>query len=68
LYMPDIKFNRKIGAYAGKYFTVEGGDLTQEEWDAYAPSVLPTAQDEERLKDYFKDPSWIAPKGKNEAA
>ncbi|HET9096595.1 MAG TPA: Phenylacetic acid catabolic protein, partial [Candidatus Baltobacteraceae bacterium] len=46
LYMPDIKFNRKIGAYAGKYFTVEGGDLTQEEWDAYAPSVLPTAQDE----------------------
>ena len=68
LYMPDIKFNRKIGAYAGKFFTVEGREVTKEEWDAYAPSVLPTAQDEERLQDYFKDPSWIAPKGKSEAA
>ena len=68
LYMPDIKFNRKIGAYAGKYFAIDGRELTKEEWDAYAPSVLPAEQDEERLKDYFKDPSWIAPKGKSEAA
>lgn len=68
LYMPDIRFNRKIGAYAGQYWTVDGRQLTKEEWDAYAPSVLPTAQDEEHLKEYFKDPSWIAPKGKSEAA
>lgn len=68
LVMPDIRFNRKIGAYAGTYFAVDGRELTKEEWDVYAPGVLPTAQDEERLKDYFNDPSWIAPKGKNEAA
>jgi benzoyl-CoA 2,3-dioxygenase component B len=68
LCMPDIRFNRKIGAYAGQYWTVDGRQLTKDEWDAYAPTVLPNAQDEERLKDYFKDPSWIAPKGKSEAA
>jgi benzoyl-CoA 2,3-dioxygenase component B len=68
LYMPDIRFNREIGAYAGQYWTVDGRQLTQEEWTAYAASVLPTPQDDERLKEYFKDPNWIAPKGKSEAA
>jgi hypothetical protein len=65
--MPDIRFNRQIGAYAGEYWSVDGRKLTKEEWDAYAPAVLPGPQDEERLKDYFNDPSWIAPKGKSEA-
>ncbi len=68
LYMPDIRFNRAIGAYAGQHWTVDGRQLTQEEWEAYAPTVLPSQNDEELLKDYFKNPSWIAPKGKNEAA
>ena len=68
LYMPDIRFNRKIGAYAGQYWSVDGQQLTKEAWDTYAPSVLPTEQDEQRLKEYFKDPAWIAPKGKSEAA
>lgn len=67
IYAPDIRFNRQIGAYAGQYWSVDGRQLTKAEWEAYAPTVLPTAQDEERLKDYFKDPSWIAPKGKSEA-
>ena len=68
LYMPDIRFNRKIGAYSGQYWSVDGRQLTKEQWDAYAPSILPSAQDEEQLKAFFKDPSWIAPKGKSEAA
>jgi len=68
LYMPDIRFNREIGAYAGQHFAVDGRQLTQQEWEAYAPTVLPGAQDEDLLKNYFKNPSWIAPKGKNEAA
>jgi benzoyl-CoA 2,3-epoxidase subunit B len=68
LYAPDMRFNRKIGVYAGQYWSVDGRQLTKEEWDAYAPTVLPTAQDDEQLQEYFKDPSWIAPKGKNEAA
>ena len=66
LVMPDIRFNRKIGQYGGEYWTVDGRRLDAQAWAAYAPTVLPTAQDEERLKDYFKDASWISPKGKNE--
>jgi benzoyl-CoA 2,3-dioxygenase component B len=68
LYMPDIRFNRKIGVYAGQYWSVDGRQLTAEEWEAYAPTVLPTQADEDRLKEFFKDPAWIAPKGKSEAA
>jgi benzoyl-CoA 2,3-dioxygenase component B len=68
LYMPDIRFNRKIGAYANQYWTVDGRQLTKEEWDAYAQAVLPAPQDDEQLRAYFKDPNWIAPKGKSEAA
>ena len=43
---------------------VDGRELTEEEWAAYAPTVLPTEADEAKLKEYFKDPNWIAPKGK----
>ena len=63
--MPDIKFNRHIGEFAGKHFSVDGRELTQAEWQAYAPSVLPTPEDDVLLNEYFKDPAWIAPKGKN---
>ncbi|MGZ3547962.1 MAG: Phenylacetic acid catabolic protein [Vulcanimicrobiaceae bacterium] len=65
IFMPDIKFNRHIGEYAGKHFSVDGRELTQAQWKAYAPAVLPTQEDDALLKDYFKDPAWIAPKGKN---
>ena len=68
IYMPDMRFNRKIGAYKDQYWTVDGRQLNAQEWEAYAPSVLPSEKDEELLKSYFKDPAWIAPKGKSEAA
>jgi benzoyl-CoA 2,3-dioxygenase component B len=64
LYLPDMRFNRKIGEYAGQRYAVDGRKLTEDEWRAYAPSVLPNVADEATLKDYFKDPNWIAPKGK----
>ncbi|HZT13318.1 MAG TPA: Phenylacetic acid catabolic protein [Candidatus Baltobacteraceae bacterium] len=68
IYMPDMRFNRQIGDFAGQHWTVDGRQLTAQEWEAYAPTVLPTQADEERLEAYFKNPSWIAPKGKSEAA
>ncbi len=58
-----MRFNRKIGDYAGKRYTVDGRELSEAEWDAYAPTVLPTEADEAKLKEYFKDPNWIATKG-----
>jgi benzoyl-CoA 2,3-dioxygenase component B len=63
LYLPDMRFNRKIGDYAGERYTVDGRKLTEEEWTAYAPTVLPTEADETKLNECFKDPNWIAPKG-----
>lgn len=62
LYVPDIRFNRKIGQFAGEYWSADGRKLNQQEWDAHAPSVLPNAQDDVLLRDYFKNPDWIAPK------
>ena len=63
LYAPDMKFNRMIGQYAGAHYSIDGRRLSDEEWKAYAPTVLPTEQDEQTLKAFFKDPAWIAPKG-----
>lgn len=63
---PDLKFNRQIGEYAGKYFNVHGEPMTREEFEAYLPTVLPTDQDREVLADIFKEKDWIAPKGEKE--
>ncbi len=65
LYVPDIRFNRKIGQYAGEYWSTDGRSLTQAEWDAYLLTVLPNAQDERTVQELTKDSSWIAPKGKD---
>jgi hypothetical protein len=59
-----MRFNRKIGAYGDARYSVDGRRLTEEEWQAYAPSVLPAQSDEAVLAEYFKNPNWIAPKGK----
>ncbi|MBV8371946.1 MAG: hypothetical protein JOY69_01680, partial [Candidatus Eremiobacteraeota bacterium] len=48
---------------AGARYAVDGRKITEAEWQAYAPTVLPTAADETKLAEYFKNPNWIAPKG-----
>ncbi|MDQ6823412.1 MAG: phenylacetate-CoA oxygenase subunit PaaI [Candidatus Eremiobacteraeota bacterium] len=65
--MPDMRFNRHIGEYSGQYWTTEGRRLSAQEWEAYAPTALPSKQDEDRLNECFKNPGWIAPKGKSAA-
>ncbi|HTU70827.1 MAG TPA: Phenylacetic acid catabolic protein [Candidatus Baltobacteraceae bacterium] len=61
-YVPDMRFNRRIGAFAGKRYAVDGRELTEHEWEAYAPTVLPTPADEVALAEFFKNPEWIAPR------
>ena len=63
LYVPDMRFNRKIGQFAGERYATDGRKLTEEEWAAYMPTVLPTPADDAVLATYFKNPDWIAPKG-----
>ncbi len=64
LYVPDMRFNRKIGDHTDEHWSVDGRRLTDDEWAAYTPSVLPMPDDETRLAELFKDPNWIAPKGR----
>lgn len=65
LYVPDMRFNRKIGEFKEQRWSVDGRRLTEQEWPAYAATVLPTPQDDTILTEYFKNPAWIAPKGKS---
>ena len=64
--VPDMKFNRQIGEYAGKCFDTHGNPMTKEEFEAYLPTVLPTDKDRAILADVFKEKDWIIPKGEKE--
>jgi benzoyl-CoA 2,3-dioxygenase component B len=61
LFAPDMKFNRAIGDFAGRCFTVTGEPVDEAAYPAYLASVTPTALDRERLEDVFKLPDWVAP-------
>ncbi len=63
LYVPHENFNREIGTFKRQRFTVEGEAFTgsDDEWTAYVTTHLPTAQDEEDLKELFKQ-QWVAEK------
>ena len=63
LTVPHENFNRGIGATKGKMYYVTGEEFTgsEEEYNAYLATVLPTDEDEEALKEYFKQ-NWIEEK------
>ena len=63
LYVPHENFNREIGNFKRQRYTVEGTlfDGSDDEWNAYIAAHLPTAQDEEDLKELFKQ-QWVAEK------
>ena len=63
LYVPHENFNREIGTYKRQRFTVEGEAFTgsDDEWETYVHNHLPRAQDEEDLKELFKQ-EWVAEK------
>jgi benzoyl-CoA 2,3-epoxidase subunit B len=58
LVLPDLKFNRGIGHYAGQEYTVEGAAWTGGSYQDYLQGVLPTREDEQNLAEYFKQ-DWI---------
>ena len=63
LIVPHENFNRDIGAFKKVNCTIEGDvfEGTQEEYEAYLSTILPSAQDEEDLKELFKQ-DWVANK------
>ena len=60
LYVAHENFNREIGDCAGKRYMVSGEPFTgnDEEWSNYISEILPTKEDEEKLKEIFQE-EWI---------
>jgi benzoyl-CoA 2,3-dioxygenase component B len=61
LFIPSDKFNRGIGKYAGKNYTIIGDKFegTDEEYQDYLISVLPTDEDEDKLMNEYMKQDWI---------
>jgi len=58
LRLPDRKFNRGIGMYAGFHFDPQGTPLTAEEWDRRKPEWLPSPADSEYLLSIMAEPVY----------
>jgi len=68
LFLPQIRFHRHVGEYAGNYFDVEGNLITQAEFDHHKSEWLPSMEDREYVRSLMRpvtDPgkiaNWIAP-------
>ncbi|MAD56763.1 MAG: hypothetical protein CL974_04365 [Euryarchaeota archaeon] len=61
LFIPSDKFNRGIGNYAGKNYTIRGEKFegTDQEYKDYLISVLPTDEDEDKLMNEYMKQEWI---------
>src|SRR5579864_2858892 len=59
LYVADIRFNRKIGEFAGKRYAVDGRTLDSDLYEEHLREVLPTEEDEKALLEYFKREDWL---------
>jgi benzoyl-CoA 2,3-dioxygenase component B len=56
LRLPDRKFNRKIGIYAGLQFDPDGNPIPEAEWERRKSEWLPTPADEEYLLSIMASP------------
>jgi benzoyl-CoA 2,3-dioxygenase component B len=56
---PDMKFNREIGDYAGKRYSVTGESLSEAEFAAHLKRVLPGPEDMKVLEPVFKAGHWM---------
>jgi benzoyl-CoA 2,3-dioxygenase component B len=64
LYVPDLKFNRRIGQYAHQRYSVHGELLEPEEYEEHLRQVLPQPEDVKLMADIqANEPRWVAPKG-----
>ena len=63
LYVPDLKFNRRIGEFAGQRWCVHGTELGEAAFADHLKEVLPSEADLKLLADIeANEPNWIAPK------
>ena len=62
LWLPDITFHRRIGAYAGEPYSVTGARLSPEAYEAHLAEVLPQPADVALLAELTRTSDWLAPK------
>ena len=58
LRLPDRKFNRGIGMYAGCHFDPDGSELSRDAWDSRRYEWLPSAADSEYLLSIMASPVY----------
>ncbi|TAJ75399.1 hypothetical protein EPO44_22030 [bacterium] len=59
LFVPDLKFHRSIGEFAGKTYSVRGEPLSTEEYQKHLAEILPTPEDEHLSDEIFKEKDWV---------
>ena len=59
LYAPNLKFNRSVGEYVGKSYSVTGELLSTDAYEKHLAETLPTAEDERVLNDLIKEKDWV---------
>ncbi|HEY7165832.1 MAG TPA: Phenylacetic acid catabolic protein [Candidatus Binatia bacterium] len=59
LYAPDLKFNRSIGEFVGRRFSVTGEMLSEAEYTKHLRETLPTEEDEALLKNLISEKDWV---------
>lgn len=57
---PDMKFNRQIGDYAGKLYSVDANPLSEAECQNHLAEVLPGPDDRKILEPIFRTGNWMA--------
>src|SRR6185503_4470207 len=68
LYLPNPRFHRHVGEYAGHYFDIHGTLISKEEFVKHESEWLPTREDREYVQSLMhpvtepgKIANWIAP-------
>jgi benzoyl-CoA 2,3-dioxygenase component B len=61
LTLPDNRFNRSIGEYAGKMCSTTGELLSSEAYAKHREEALPTEADKMLLANLFKASDWVVP-------
>jgi benzoyl-CoA 2,3-dioxygenase component B len=59
LKLPDLKFHRSIGEFAGKTYSIHGELLSSEAYAKHLEHVLPNEADKAALAQIFKEPDWV---------
>ena len=59
LRIPDDKFHRNIGQYAGQSYSIDGNLLSPEDYEKHLKEVMPSPMDDQFVIGLEKEKDWI---------